>query len=253
MEFAPVLPPELYRQFDTGKYHLVQAHTIKRNKRMLEWCLSRRSFGHTVILDNGAAELGSADITSLIAVASHIRPTIVVCPDVFGNRVGTYAMFMQYANKMNQLADHVMVVPHGRNVDDAIECAADMVRFWNYHSSWGTMHLGIPKLLDHYEAYGRTRAVTMIVGKLRFPQERIHLLGINHALFELDHIISRFPRIAGVDSTLPCAVGLHECGMVNAPKARLSDEDWKLSLADLSIPQHQAIKSNIDYVRMYVL
>lgn len=256
MQFAPVLSPELYPEMDTGRYHMVQAHLIVNNKRIQEWCRGRITHGHTLILDNGAAELGEANTSSLKAVANIIRPSIIVAPDIFGVRRLTYFNFMATVNVMMELAPMVMAVPHGDSVEDSIGCFLEMVDYCRSHRyDLDRLCIGVPKLLDTYEPSGRYWFLQTIIKHHRWPQHQIHLLGINSGLQELNSIIRDFPDIMGIDSTLPYAAGLHSAylnPLYSPPKYILSKRQWKLTEADVDPGQWQAIKDNIQYCRRYV-
>ena len=250
MEFAPVLPAEFYPKLDTGRYHLVQAHLIQNNKRMHDLCDHWRREGHTIILDNGACELGEADIGALANVANIIKPSIVVAPDSFGDRDKTYVNFATASKSMLDLAPGVMAVPHGIDVRDSVECFKSMVEHWRtrgYRPS--RLYIGAPKVLDTYQNGGRSIFVWELIHRQWWPATRIHLLGINENLYELpDH-----PGLMGVDSTLPCALGLNDTELMDDSHKRIiSKQQWKLTWAELSMEQRKCIKQNITFCRRYV-
>lgn len=256
MQFAPVLPPELYPKMDTGMYHMVQAHMIDGNRRIREWCRDRINFNHIVIVDNGAAELGNGDVAALISVASSIRPSIVVAPDVFGNRTETFMQFQANAHQMLDLAPGVMAVPHGTGVVDSLECTIDMLDFWSTRGyCLDRLHIGVPKLLDIYTEYGRHAFVYNLVNTLDFPQRRIHLLGLNSGLHELASIIKEFPNLMGWDTTWPCAAGLDEHAIhmteLNHNKRSLFPGEWWMTEADVNIKQWSTMQLNIEHCRDY--
>lgn len=256
MQFAPVLPPELYPKMDTGMYHMVQAHMIDGNRRIREWCRDRINFNHIVILDNGAAELGNGDVAALISVASSIRPSIVVAPDVFGNRTETFMQFQANAHQMLDLAPGVMAVSHGNSVEDSLNCFVDMRDLWLVRGyCLDRLYIGVPKLLDTYELDGRYHFIRNLVEVHDFPQRRIHLLGLDSGLCDLDRILKEFPNLMGWDTTWPCAAGLDEHAVhmteLNYNKRSFKPGEWWMTEADVNIRQWSTIQLNIEHCRDY--
>jgi len=250
VEFAPVLPPELYPIFDTGKYHLVQAHMIKHNRRIREWFAYRVGRGHVVILDNGAFELGEPDITSLFWVARAIRPTIIVCPDMYCDALRTFSLFTQYLDVCARHAQGVMMVPHGDCTDQWVECAARMLRYVECVKPATKMYLGVPKVLDSYSPNGRLAALVALqrAGYIVTPSAT-HLLGVWNYLVELAPLVAVYPDLMGLDTTLPVARALAPAGE-DTGKCKLNHEHWKLTEDQIEWSQRQRIKSNILQVRL---
>lgn len=250
VEFAPVMPPELYPVYDTGSYHLVQAHTIIRNRHIRKWFASRARMGHTVILDNGTIELGAPDVKSLFWIARAIRPTIIICPDVYCEADKTLAMFKRYLEVCAGYAPGVMMVPHGDSIDQWVECTSRM-----YHHVWqvkpsAEIYLGVPKVLDSLMPNGRLAALVELqrAGYTVTPSTT-HLLGVWDYLVELQPLIAVYPDLMGLDTTLPVARAFAPVGE-DTGKCVLRGEHWNTTEDQIEWPQHQRIKNNILQVRL---
>ena len=250
VDFAPVLPPELYPIYDTGRYHLVQAHTIKHNRFIREWFAYRVGRGHVVILDNGTIELGEPDVTSLLRVARAIRPTIIICPDVYCDADKTFSLFMQYLDTCTRYAQGVMIVPHGGSIEEWVECAARMYDYAAVTKPSTKTYLGVPKVLDSFVLNGRLAALIALrhEGYAVIPS-MTHLLGVWDYLVGLEPLVTMFPGLMGLDTTLPVARALAPAGK-DTGKCTLGREHWKLTEDQIGWIQHRRIKQNIEQVRI---
>jgi len=253
MKFAPVMPPELYPTYSRGDYHLVQAHTIVNNRRVQEWAEDHAHKGNVVILDNGVIELGKPDMDTLFAVARKIRPTVIICPDVFCNAELTLLNFSNYAYECLRYSKQIMAVPHGNDIASWMKCAiAIRYRAMKYNISHKLV-IGIPKVLDSYEKHGRYKAIESLVDTM-WLQERIHLLGVWSGIDQLFRIRNDFPDIMGVDTTLPVALALNHEKMLgaHAPKRKITSDQWKMTLDQVDPAMNDALKHNIELVGQIV-
>lgn len=249
MNFAPVLPPKLYPLLDTGKYHLVQAHQVQYNESVCEWFAKCVQSDHTVILDNGAFELGTADATALVTVARRIQPSVVVCPDAYQNSGATLTLMHAHYDVCTRYSQDVMIVPQGRSVREWIECAREMLYWTRNHVSVPVV--GVPKVLDSYDG-GRVEAIDWLINNAGVPQEQIHLLGIWTTVRGVVDTCRQFPRLAGVDSTLPFATALSVGPFtLDSPKTGLDDNDFKMT-ADIDWMLHARAEANIERIRKWV-
>jgi hypothetical protein len=251
MKFAPVLPPELYPTFSTGKYHFVQAHMIRRNVMIKEWFLHRAQMAHTVILDNGTFELGEPDTKALLDVAEEIHPSYVVVPDVLRNYEKTMNNLLLHGETCKNVAQEVMIVPQGQTVDEWVDCAREMLTYCQ-SQRFGAFMVGVPKILDGMQLNGRMVAVNWLVKGRNFPSHRIHLLGVHRSFDEVRDIVQVITDLGGVDTTLPVAwalsaidaAGFRERQGKWPPKMGLDANDFKMTEYDLDEEQRLCLILN---------
>jgi hypothetical protein len=248
MKFAPVMPAELYAVFDRGEYHMAQAHLIRGNTRALEWFRTKRSHGHVVILDNGVIETGKPNVKALFDVAREVYPTAIVCPDVLHDADATFNRFCMYGVALERFCAHVMVVPQGA---DAGEWRMSCIRLVKRAEAMlnNPPFIGVPKYLDRYMD-GRESAIDWLLNDFGVAQTQIHLLGIHRQFEDVKRIARKWPRIAGVDSTLPVACGLD--GTSLQVKRLIEKDAWRMTVSDLSTEQYSAIADNIAQAREWI-
>jgi hypothetical protein len=215
MNFAPVLPINLYPALDMGLYHLVQAHLFpSASEKVIAWFKERnKTSQHYTILDNGLIELGTADVSSVFDAAALIEPSCVVLPDVFKDAQETYNNVTTYI-EMAELAPDVMVVPQGKNVAEWCSCAYRCMR--ELYQRDISFVVGVPKVLDSFMLHGRLNAVTWLTDIS--PEVRIHLLGLWYGVDDIcyEGWQPLRSRVMGVDSTLPFAQAA--AGMYTSPE-----------------------------------
>lgn len=249
MKHAPVLPPKLYPLLDTGDYHLANAYQFNRNTRILEWFTERARMGDTVILDNGAHELGEASVETLFEAAKHIRPSIIICPDTVQDVDKTIQLMFQHIDSCARHAQNVMIAPQGHSIDEWIECTSVMLHWIRNYID--TPVVGVVKYLDAYDG-GRTKAVDWLVNDADIPQEQIHLLGVWRTVRDVVNTYRRFPYLAGMDSTLPFATALSAGPFtLDSPKTGLDANDFKMT-ADIDWTLHARAEANIERMRKWV-
>lgn len=82
MDFYRILPITV-QQID-APFYLVIAQYM--DEKTTKYYRKRMAEGATVILDNGAFEFGKAmDEVEYVNIINDLKPTVIVCPDEFGN------------------------------------------------------------------------------------------------------------------------------------------------------------------------
>lgn len=202
--FIPVMPLELMPPLSKGLLHFCQAHLFDNaiGGSLWQWA---EEHANQLILDNGAYELGEADVSATLRVASRLKPYEVVCPDAYQSRDKTLKLFHAHAPILADVAERVMIVPHGNDVVDWVECLETML---DSETARGlpNITIGIPKLLDAYVG-GRSAALAWIEAHV-FPKHEVHLLGMWRWISTPMQLISSFPWIRSFDSTWPYACAI---------------------------------------------
>ena len=236
-QFAPVLPINFYPLLDRGHYHLVQPHLFEHaSDDTIDWFRQRGRFqgGHVTILDNGVIELGMADVEALPRVASLIEPNVIVIPDAYEDAEETLKLLEKFLAAPEVYMDHcqaVMIVPHGRNVAEWCLTAYNMIV--RMVESSIPYVIGIPKVLDKDPGLrmgGRSAALSWIEHLNLNLVPSVHLLGVWDDLGVALETARAFPKIAGLDTTLPFANALDGWYTYSKEsKSTIPDEWWIMS------------------------
>jgi len=226
--FVPVMPLTLMPFLSMGDLHFCQAHLFEglegADRATIDrWAKTRANHASRIILDNGAYELGEADVSATIRVAKQLKPYEVVCPDAYQDKDKTLKLFHAHAQPLATMAERVMIVPHGRSVVDWVDCLDTML------SSDTLLHvpnitIGVPKVLDS-QVGGRSAALAWIEDKVDLQDIHVHLLGMWRWISTPAQLISSFPWIRSFDSTWPyaCAIAA-EYATANTNKHII--QDW---------------------------
>ncbi len=230
-EFIPVTPLKVMPFLSRGRYHFCQAHLFETLEESNVWSWMDHN-SKSLILDNGSFELqGVPAVKPLYRVAKRLHPFEVVCPDAFQDKDKTLKLFHAHALDLSKLATRVMIVPHGKDVVEWIDCLETMLNSKVGEAS-GNFTIGVPKVLDSYPG-GRSSVLAWIEEHLDVPRHNylghpigydVHLLGMWKWLSTPVQIISSFPWIRSWDSTWPyaCAVA-GNYSLDNAPKVPIGD------------------------------
>ncbi len=203
MEFAPIVPVK-YNPANITKYHLILAHQVVRSKQYREYYSSLPE-DHTIILDNSVIELGYTDtkmITEAISLLQEFMGRlIIVCPDVLRDRVATVKAHRDFIHNtsiwdtIDDNGHHVMVVPQGEDSKDWGYCLDEL----DSKLIGSFTYVGIPRLTEDFEG-GRLGLYNSNIAALQ--GYRVHLLGVQHTLSEIDWA-RKYDEVVGCDSSLP--------------------------------------------------
>jgi len=244
MKFAPVIS-EKYDPAKYTDYHLILANEVISNHSYANY-YSSLDTSHTIILDSGTVEIGYAD-SEMIQAATEIlnREVLVVAPDFLGDKVRTITETEKFLEQdWCPSKDNVMIVPQGETCEEWISCFDYLDLHYNERFKW----VGIPRISEDFVG-GRSwlyQNVMKIHRRRRGmnDQPKIHLLGIQHTVSEVEWAKHFSSRIVGVDSSAP----------IKAAEARLKCEYVKdfRSLTDIDVdPPHdlviERIKEMVEY------
>lgn len=232
MEFFPVMSPRAAMKADLGTRHLVQAHLLEEypdsQELYAEWCTSET---HWVILDCGTWELKYPDIDALLRVGAHLGPDEIVVPDVFGSREGTIDLMKEHAHACLSLTSSggILVVPHGNDIYDWMECVAEM-KDWLSGALWERTCLAIPKVVGCPEYRGgRDAALSYLTYTDSVPGHGVHLLGEWYDFWNPISLGRNYPCVRSVDTTFPYAYAMDGRMMTiqgSLPKVEFKPEWW---------------------------
>ena len=201
MKFAPVLS-EKYDPAKYTNYHLILANEVISNNSYANY-YSSLSLDHTIILDSGTVEIGYADIDMINGAMERLgREVIVVAPDFLGDKYKTITETEKFFQNTDVHKENIMIVPQGDDWNDWVECF-DYLDL-NYHSSF--KWIGIPRISEDYGGRSWLYQNVMQIHRNRRgmnDQPKIHLLGIQHTIDEIEWAKHFSSRIVGVDSSAP--------------------------------------------------
>jgi len=203
MKFAPVLS-EKYDPAKYSNYHLVLANEVISDNSYANY-YSSLAIDHTIILDSGTVEIGYADSEMIFAAVEKLnREVIVVAPDFLGDKDRTILETEDFLSQDGCPGkDNVMIVPQGETPEEWIECFDYLDLNYNEKFKW----VGIPRISEDFPG-GRSwlyQNVMQIHRRRRSmnDQPKIHLLGLQHTLDEIEWAKHFSSRIVGVDSSAP--------------------------------------------------
>ena len=173
-----------------------------------EYFLERKELGDTIMLDNGAYELGKAvDLTLLLQAARELQPDILILPDELMNGKSTIKLVKEFIQThlkdglKTQLPNtEYMVVPQGASPEEWKNCLLALLSLDYPFHYWG-----IPKV--SHLIFGGTRleqCQEIIKAQL---DSKIHLLGIwSDPIGEVLEV-RRLPQVISIDSKVPVNLG----------------------------------------------
>lgn len=209
MKFCFILPPE-YADIIEGWHLILAQETYKVRPK-----------GY-VIMDNGAAELGSSlELSELKKAYLSYYPDEVVLPDAIGNYRETIKRSYE---AISEFKAKLMAVPQGANAEEWWECFKMLCQFVHV--------VGISKYapIDRFEA----------ARKIDMP---VHLLGIRNNESIDNYIDVSIPNIRSIDSSYPV-----RCTYANI---RLREVEKKPKLGELpkrGIIDKELLLDNLKYI-----
>tara|TARA_B100000949_G_scaffold137679_1_gene121110 strand:+ start:15395 stop:16180 length:786 start_codon:yes stop_codon:yes gene_type:complete len=238
MKFAPVIS-EKYDPAKYTDYHLILANEVVDTHSYANYYSSLDN-SHTIILDSGTVEIGYAD-AEMIQAASEIlnKEVIIVAPDFLGDKVRTITETEKFLEQdWCPVKNNIMIVPQGETPEEWISCFDYLDLHYSERFKW----VGIPRISEDFVG-GRSwlyQNVMQIHRRRRGmnDQPKIHLLGIQHSIDEIEWAKHYSSRIVGVDSSAP----------LKAAEARLSCayvKDYR-NLTDIDVdPPHELVVERI--------
>jgi hypothetical protein len=190
-------------------HHYIEDYTYRDyflNQR-IEWKLPEGGCSRFTILDNGAAEHNLVTMSTLIDVATELKPTEVIAPDVLFNKDRTLENLDLFVSEMNKRGldktVNVFACPQGSTKQEWLECYQIMLD--NPHvSTIGLSKIAVPKCWnnavdDKMIALSRNQCVAELFAN-NMLKKPLHLLGMgehNEFQYYLEH---KIPFIRSSDS-----------------------------------------------------
>lgn len=205
-EFAPVAPLEVHKALhetgDLGTYQLLLAHEVLAEPQAY-YEFWRDQIDQTIIMDNSLIELGHPmKIEKVMEAASIVGgdTSIVVLPDVLGDRIGTMALVFDALEELDDteipdLEVKTLAVAQGATPIDTFSCARDLIQL-------GVDYVSIPRRLA--DGAGSRLWAARTVAAYHKP---IHLLGFSDNNWD-DIVTAGVAGVVGIDSAVPIWLGL---------------------------------------------
>ena len=212
MKVATIVPQNYLYLTKNDDYFMCLGHLI--NEPGMESYTSffrrRSAEGNYVIMDNGVIEGNQRPIEELLEKAKAVGAAEMILTDVFCDREATLeaiAKDMEYLKNVRH--PKVMLVPQGKNIDDWVLCAQQLIR------DYGTSVVyGVPKVLVKFGGRdGRLSAIASLIEVCPVAKHcTFHLLGCWKSPLEVTMLAKlssqvykklEWPNIRGVDSAMP--------------------------------------------------
>lgn len=197
-----------------------------------------------VYLDNSCFELGaSLDNDVLYEYCNTLNPTVVILPDVLGDRKATIERTFEFLDKYPHVSNYGMAVAQGSNPDELIDCYAEF-RDYRNENELDLYMIGIPFVYSWVEkspaaqAHARIQLLELMDKRRIIDRSRMHhLLGTWQALefnFYRDYdwvysIDTSNPIMAAIDGSRYTNSGLFQ-----KPKANF-DSAYHLTEGDIDM------------------
>lgn len=219
-----------------SNYHLLLAHEIAcmapdEQKKCISFWRTAQSFGHFVMLDNGAYELGAAmDDHEFARVGHALKPSEIILPDVLFDGDASMLRAEQFcrANASLFVQEESSGTPHcirkaavlqletRNNCDVSSNMCAIEEQLKFYHRQLGVSTICIPRHFGHDRVYGRTVFVEafhqfLLRHSYWLDVFDFHMLGLA-CLPELA-VFPKYFWIRGVDSAAQFVYAYYGCLM----------------------------------------
>lgn len=198
MKLALISSPHEFEtlEFIRSGYHLTLAQELFTDIKYQRYYFAKSYESNFIIVDNGAAEMGTAlDFNEVLAAANSINADEVCLPDKLKDKEATLSM--HYDNYDKVPSRNRMVIPQGTSVKEWFECLEEMMEVFDFFS------VGIPKHLDDYPG-GRIFALDGLEKHGYHKMFHVHLLGChNSPLQEVQQVVKKFPWVRGIDTAAP--------------------------------------------------
>jgi len=167
-----------------------------------------------IIMDNSLIELGyPLPVADVVQAAELVNASVIVLPDVLGDRIKTLELSAKAAIELNELRAtspyarrvRMLGVAQGQTLNDVFSCARDLIQ------SVGAEMISIPR---HVTAkVGSRTKLAQMVRQYGVP---VHLLGFSENLLD-DFTTLGIPGVIGIDSALPIWYGLQGFELPTTP------------------------------------
>jgi len=167
-----------------------------------------------IIMDNSLIELGyPLPVEDVVAAAEIVNATVIVLPDVLGDRIKTLEHATKAAITLDELRPRspyarrvkMLGVAQGQTLNEVFSCARDMIQLI------GVDIISIPR---HVTAKVGSRI--KLAEMVRQYGRPVHLLGFSENLLD-DFTALGIPGVMGIDSAVPIWYGLQGFELPTTP------------------------------------
>lgn len=214
--FAPVAPVRVHQRLAEagvlGDYHLLLAHQVLAGPT--KHADFYRKLDAYIIMDNSLIELGyPMPVEDVVGAAEMVGASIIVLPDILGDRIGTLNKSAKAMDEFNHLTSKgfgrrkvkALGVAQGKTFNDVFSCARDMVK------ELGVGMVSIPRHVTE-----KIGSRIKLVQKVSSYGKPIHLLGFSNNIFD-DMSALSVPGVTGIDSAVPIWYGLQGFSLSGEP------------------------------------
>lgn len=259
-KFCAIAPTSYLEKYACQSYtHLVLAHLVDTDQTYTDFYIKMAQRGDTIILDNGAFELGeSYEPSKLLELGKKCHANTIVLPDYpFQPGIKTIDAAVKYYNEIKEAGFKTLFVPQSKvgDLEDWIQTYKWAIFNPEVVDCIGMSILGIPNALPHIpKSYARVVMTQLLIdrGLFRFYKYH-HYLGLNSApnveipaLIEMDAIDS-------CDSSNPIWSGINgirynvtNTDFMGIQKKYLREVDFNEKFVDNKTHIHDVIQYNLD-------
>ena len=216
MKVAIIPPFDALDLADTG-YHLLLPQLMV-DSRYNEYAYNATGYK---ILDNGACEGALTNPAKLIDTACMLEVQEVIVPDVLGDHEKTLKHVRDFTKFVDRHPEFkYTAVVQGRDYDEVAAC------LWAYSMIDWIDYIALPRILVHHidkwTRYALAQLIDTQFGE-RFPQ--VHCLGSSWWIEEVMWLSSR-QNIRGMDTSMPCVLGLEGRALESGGKYERRQQDY---------------------------
>ncbi len=235
MKLAVIIPNYRHAQVMQLSFHFLLAQKVLKSRiEVSDFYRWRSSRGDHIIVDNGAPEGEPISFDDLMHVATLVRATEIVLPDVLRDAETTLRLSTEPGVLRCVPPRQRFVVPQGKTWEEWYYCLNELVK------RCAPATIGVPKWTSELPN-GRLMALQLIYGGEFHRRCNVHLLGMARPLRqEIDELNYDFVR--SIDTALPIAMA--QCGLRVENDERASI-DWNATY-DSRLAEH-----NIEFATNY--
>lgn len=222
MKHAVIANPRIYEDYHElikRPFQFLLGHEMLESDSYLSTARQMRQYGCFIMIDNGAAELGSAtldDFPDIVQAALNIDADEIVLPDALRDAQKTIEMTTEQAHLVPP--KRRVVVPQGTNWAEWIDC------FLELHKQVQFVTVGIPKHAEAWEG-GRIAGLKLLKHLGYDTIYNIHLLGTyGQPIQEIYQLSQAYgPLIRSFDTGASCSYTQAGVNMFHQERKSL---DW---------------------------
>jgi hypothetical protein len=212
MKLATIAPTQFLKEFcGLTNYQLVLAQEYVRDDVMASFYRIAALFGDTIILDNGAYELGeSIPLVELAKIAEDLNPKWVMLPDARFDSVKTIHLVKEALKVFRDSPYNLMAIPQGRDLQDILNCYQRLSEFPEISG------FGIYEEIGDVAKVGNRYHFCKLLEERKLVKKEYyyHMLGMEEDLV-ITRALTEFDWIGGIDSAKPVVYGLHHMDVEN--------------------------------------